>query len=95
MNLLRPVRPWFLALLIGLLVAAAALSFPVLGWLLLPGWVVSWPIFPEGVHTRSGAGLSWVVSIWIGAALVWSLVAYGVIKFVRHRRRQRESNAAA
>jgi hypothetical protein len=93
MRVMRSDRPFILSVLIGLLIAAVAISVPFLGWLLLPGWVVSWPIFPEGVHTRSGAGLSWLISICVGAALFWSVVVYVVLRLVARRRG--EQGAAA
>ncbi len=65
---------WRIAILLGILLAVLAISFPVVGWLTAPGWLFAWPVYPEGVHTRSGSGIGLVVMIFVGTAIFWSAI---------------------
>jgi hypothetical protein len=94
-KLLRTARPWSLALLVAVLDTVVGVSMPFAGWLLFPGFVVAWPVFPEGVHTGSGAGLSYLLTICFGNTLVWALAVLASLKMARRFRHGRETNASA
>ncbi len=76
-------RLWGIAILAGVLVAALAFSFPVVGWLTAPGWLFAWPVYPEGVHTGSGSGIGLLVMIFLGTAIFWSGAVALVLATVR------------
>jgi len=86
---------WRIATLLGILLAVLAISFPIVGWLAIPGWLFAWPIYPEGVHTRSGSGIGLVVMIFLGTAVFWSFMAALVLFTLRRlRNRARVRHAA-
>ena len=79
-------EPWVIAIFIGALLTAVGAFVPVLEPLLWPGLPVAALIFPEGIHTGHGVVWGWFIAIWAGALVIWSLLAYSVIKLMRRNR---------
>jgi hypothetical protein len=78
------VPRWLAALVIGIAVVALAL-LPFMGWVMLPGMALSVPFFPEGIHTGSGAGVSFFITVALGSALFWAFIAFILLRYMPRR----------
>jgi len=73
----RSARLWLgSVLLTALLVSLAFASGTDAGsYLLLPGALVAWPVWPEGIHTRAGSAsaMGFYLVYLIGNVAIWSI----------------------
>jgi hypothetical protein len=73
---MKSARCWRLGFLVGILFGLVALSVPSLGVLAGPGWLLSWPFYPQGFHSRGGAGIDLLAVIFVGTVLFWATTAF-------------------
>lgn len=73
----RTARFWLAAIILSALTVSGAFASGTDAgfFLLLPGALVAWPIWPEGIHTRAGvaSALGYYLVDIIGNFVVWSL----------------------
>jgi hypothetical protein len=88
-------HPWIRSVLAGLLVSAVGTVVAPFGWALVPGMVLSWALFPEGVHTGSGVGAEYFVVILLASVAAWSAVLFVLSMLWKVVRRQSGHGPAA
>jgi hypothetical protein len=74
----RKARLWLAAIILAALTLFGALASgtDTGGIMLLPGALVAWPVWPEGIHTRAGpaSAVGFYVVYVIGNFVIWSLL---------------------
>ena len=94
MSSTRSRRPWIRSLLGGFLISAVGTLVAPFGWVVVPGMVLAWVLFPEGVHTGSG-GTEYFLVIFLASAVAWSAVLFVVSTLWHSLRRQRSDESPA
>ena len=73
----RTARLWLASVLLTALVVSLAFASgtDAGSYLLLPGALVAWPVWPEGIHTRGGSAsaMGFFVVYLVGNVAIWSL----------------------
>ena len=76
-------------LLAALIVIAAVGSRTDAGYVLtIPGLLLAWPVWPEGIHTRPGpaSALGFYLVYLVGNLVIWSLFLRMVLGFIFRKR---------
>lgn len=82
----RKARLWLASLLLsGLTLSLGLLAGTDAGFtLMLPGALLAWPVWPEGIHTRAGpaSALGYSIVYLVGNIFIWALLyrlALGIV----------------
>jgi hypothetical protein len=92
----RSRKPWLLALVAGIFVAALGTAVSPFGWAMAPGMALSWILFPEGVHGNAGgAGAGSFAAIFVGTVVFWAVALFLILTVGRWLRHRGKSDVAA
>ena len=79
------------SILIAIVIVVAAIGTGTdVGYLLtIPGLLLAWPVWPEGIHTRPGptSALGFYLVYLVGNLVIWSLVLRMVMGLVFRKHR--------
>ena len=57
-----------------------------------PGTLISWPFYPEGVHTRGGAAY-WGLVAYLGNVVFYGALWFALVSVLRQKRQRQSLNS--